>query len=31
MYGIPELQLPNGWAFEWDEGPTGFGNQPWDV
>ncbi len=29
--GIPELQLPNGWAFEWDEGPTGFGNQVWDV
>lgn len=29
--GIPELQLPNGWAFEWDEGPTGFGNQAWDV
>ncbi len=31
MYGIPELQLPTGWAFEWDEGPTGFGNQAWDV
>ena len=31
MYGIPELQLPNGWAFEWDEGPTGFGSQPWDI
>lgn len=29
--GIPELQLPNGWAFEWDEGPTGFGSEDWDV
>lgn len=29
--GIPELQLPNGWDFDWDEGPTGYGNQPWDV
>ncbi|MFQ5578648.1 MAG: hypothetical protein ACE5G8_16855 [Anaerolineae bacterium] len=29
--GIPELQLPNNWLFEWDEGPTGFGNNPWDV
>lgn len=29
--GIPELQLPNSWLFEWDEGPTGFGNQSWDV
>ncbi len=29
--GIPELQLPNGWYFEWDEGPTGFGSNPWDV
>ncbi len=29
--GIPELQLPNGWFFEWDEGPTGFGSNPWDV
>lgn len=31
QYGLPELQLPNGWGFEWDEGPTGFGSQPWDV
>jgi len=31
LNGIPELQLPNGWFFEWDEGPTGYGNQPWDV
>lgn len=29
--GIPELQLPNEWQFSWDEGPTGFGSQPWDV
>lgn len=29
--GIPELQLPNQWEFDWDEGATGFGNQPWDV
>ncbi|MEM7113454.1 MAG: hypothetical protein AAF614_13540 [Chloroflexota bacterium] len=28
--GIPELQLPNGWVFEWDEGPTGFGSEEWD-
>lgn len=28
---LPELQIPNGWLFEWDEGPTGFGSQPWDV
>ncbi len=28
---IPELQIPNSWAFEWEEGPTGFGNQTWDV
>ena len=31
MYGAPELQLPNSWAFGWEEGPTGFGTQPWDV
>ncbi len=29
--GIPELQLPNGWIFQWDEGPTGFGSEAWDV
>jgi hypothetical protein len=29
--GIPELQLPNGWRLEYQEGPTGFGNQAWDV
>jgi len=29
--GIPELQLPNGWRIEWDEGPTGFGDQSYDV
>lgn len=28
---LPELQIPNGWLFEWDEGPTGFGSAPWDV
>jgi hypothetical protein len=31
MFGVPELQLPNGWTFGWEEGPTGFGGQPWDV
>jgi hypothetical protein len=30
QHGIPELQLPNGWGFEWDEGPTGFGSESWD-
>jgi hypothetical protein len=29
--GIPELQLPNGWRLDYQEGPTGFGNQAWDV
>lgn len=29
--GIGELQTPNNWTFQWDEGPTGFGGQPWDV
>ena len=29
--GIPELQLPVGWTFEWDESKTGFGTQSWDV
>ncbi|MCB9421863.1 MAG: hypothetical protein H6667_18830 [Ardenticatenaceae bacterium] len=29
--GIPELQLPNGWFLEWDEGPTGYGSNSWDV
>lgn len=28
---IPELQIPADWRFEWDEGSTGFGNNPWDV
>lgn len=30
LNGIPELQLPNGWAFEWDTGATGFGSEEWD-
>jgi len=29
--GVPELQLPNKWRIEWDEGPTGIGNAAWDV
>jgi hypothetical protein len=29
--GVAELQLPNGWRIEWEEGPTGFGEQKWDV
>lgn len=29
--GIPELQLPNGWRLEYQEGATGFGGQAWDV
>ena len=29
--GVPELQLPNGWGFSWDEGPTGYGTESWDV
>jgi len=28
---IPELQLPSGWSLTWDEGPTGFGSQAYDV
>ena len=28
--GVPELQLPNGWRIEWDEGATGVGNETWD-
>lgn len=31
LNGVPELQLPNQWLFEWDEGPTGLGSEPWDV
>ncbi|MCB8944809.1 MAG: LysM peptidoglycan-binding domain-containing protein [Ardenticatenaceae bacterium] len=27
--GIPELQLPNGWQFEYDEGDNPFDPQPW--
>ncbi len=29
--GIPELQIPNNWTFSWDEGPTGYGNELWDI
>lgn len=29
--GVPELQLPNGWRIEWDEGPTGYGTASYDV
>ncbi len=28
--GVPELQLPNNWGFEWDTGRTGFGDEVWD-
>lgn len=31
MHGIPELQLPIGWKFEWDESRTGFGSESWDI
>ncbi len=30
LNGIAELQIPNGWGYEWDVGPTGFGDEPWD-
>ena len=30
MNGVQELQLPVEWAFEWDEGSSGFGNEEWD-
>jgi hypothetical protein len=30
-HGISELQIPNDWTFQWDEGPTGFGTEIWDV
>lgn len=29
--GQPELQLPTGWTLEYDEGPTGYGVEIWDV
>ncbi len=29
--GIAELHAPNGWRVEYQEGPTGFGSQAWDV
>lgn len=28
---VAELQLPNGWRADYQEGPTGFGGQAWDV
>ena len=31
QWGVPEFQLPNGWRLEFDEGPTGYGNESWDV
>ena len=30
LNGVAELQIPNGWGYEWDVGPTGFGSEPWD-
>lgn len=29
--GIPELQLPNHWIFEWDEGSNPFDSAPWSA
>jgi hypothetical protein len=31
LHGAPEFQLPNGWAMEYDSGPTGFGGEEWDI
>lgn len=31
LNGIPELQIPNGWTFEWDEGYNPLDSQPWNV
>ena len=28
---VAELQLPNNWRADYQEGPTGFGGQSWDV
>ena len=28
---VAELQLPEGWRADYQEGPTGFGGQTWDV
>ena len=28
--GIPELQIPNQWIFEWDEGPNPLAPEPWN-
>lgn len=30
LNGIAELQIPSGFGYEWDVGPTGFGSEPWD-
>lgn len=29
--GIAELQLPNGWRLDYQQGATGFGGQVWDI
>lgn len=29
--GVAELHAPNGWRIEFQEGPTGFGSNAWDV
>lgn len=31
LNGIAELQIPNGWGYEWDTGETGFGSEAWDI
>jgi hypothetical protein len=28
--GVPELQLPNGWNFQWDEGSNWLDSEPWN-
>ena len=28
---VAELQVPNGWRVDYQEGPTGYGGQTWDV
>jgi hypothetical protein len=29
--GVAELQVPNGWRLDYQEGATGFGGEAWDV